>query len=153
MRFSKKLIKSEITRYQPYSIIDYDSTFLVANYRTKTIYQFDSNLKCMDSIAINPSVKKLQTIKFLRDESSHALYIVTNTTLRDGTSYTDLYQLNNNLKYTFKKHIAFERYADVKAINNNRAFFTYVNNADFKYYIYNINLDTIKMDSVIVYLW
>ncbi len=147
---SQKLIKSEISRYTPYSLIDYDSTILFANNLNRTIYQFDSNLKCMDSVAINPSVKGLQTIKFLRDELSHALYIVTNTTLRDGTSYTNFYQMNNNLKNTFIKHIAFERYTDIKAINNDRVFFTYVNNTDLKYYIYTIDLDSIKMDSVIV---
>ncbi|NVN94615.1 MAG: hypothetical protein HXX18_04945 [Bacteroidetes bacterium] len=146
------IVKNNNTVASIYSVYDFNNTFLITEEHTGYIYQYGANLKFIDSVNVKPHLNgRHQIINILKDAITKNTYVILPTYNRQKKTFCfDIYQIINNLNLKFYKHLSFERETYIKTINNNKIFFPYVNNDDFKYYIYNIDLSASKMDSLFV---
>ncbi len=145
------LVNEKNSRF-PTTVFNFNNTYLIDEECYGNIYQYDHRLRCIDTVKNIPDIgNKIRIIKIFNDASSKTTYVSLMTYNKQNKTYCfDIYQLLKNLELKFNKHLSFERETYIKAINNNKIFFPYVNNDDFKYYIYNIDLSACKTDSLFV---
>jgi len=133
------------------SITNFGNSYLVSESFRKKIYQFDQNFNCIDSVNLEILVPDYSNKKILTDVATNNKYIVFesyNWALK-MIEYT-IYEIQMGLKLKFIKKLSFERITDIKTISNGSVYFPFLNNEDYKYYIYEISLKDKSSDSLIV---
>ena len=147
-----RIVKSNNSKTINYSICSFNNTYLITEEFTGNIYQYGENLKFIDSLNIDKYLKKRnRMVNIIKDAITKNTYVTVMTYNKQNKIYCfDIFQLIGNLDLKFYKHLSFERETYIKAINNNKIFFPYVNSDDFKYYIYNVDLAATRKDSLFV---
>jgi len=147
------IISKDSINYSDYptSFSNFEDKYLIANSLTKNLFLYNNNFICIDSLDLKPITSKFPSLKILSDIATNSKYLIVDSYNKEPkTIEYSIYKINAGLKIQFIKKIKFDRTTEIKTINNGFAYFPYVNDDDYKYYIYSVSLNETNKDSIFI---